>query len=155
MRRPRARRNPPLSTDRTNEFAKRWGGSDRSTVCVLHCTKNCHSVAVYDLFCSLRRTRMSVSSLPRPRSWVSIGTWILAASVTQLTSRGPASATRCLPLLQRAPPLELELFTQNPSRVLSYALSDDGKLEDKVTVYLSTNPEVTTAIRELLINTPS
>ena len=98
---------------------------------------------------------MSVSSLPRPRSWVSIGTWILAASVTQLTSLGPASATSCLPLLQRAPPLELELFTQNPSRVLSYALSDDGKLEDKVTVYLSTNPEVTTAIRELLIKTPS
>jgi len=73
----------------------------------------------------------------------------------QLTWLDPASATACLPLLQRAPPLELELFTQNPSRVLSYALSDDAKLEDKVTVYLSTNPEVTTAIKELLIKTPS
>jgi hypothetical protein len=98
---------------------------------------------------------MSVHTLTGPRLWAPLCKCAFAAIAIQLSWLPPASATSCLPLLERAPPLELELFTKDPSRVLDYALSDDDKLEDKVTVYLSTNPEVTTAIKELLIKTPS
>lgn len=95
---------------------------------------------------------MSVHTLPGLRSLATCCKWALVAIAAQLAWLNPASAaTGCLPLLERTPPLELELFTQDTSRVLDYAQSDDTKLEDKLTGYLATNPELVTVVKDLLI----
>jgi hypothetical protein len=98
---------------------------------------------------------MSVLTLSGPRSFATICKWVLIAAAAQLISLTAASATGCLPLMDRAPPLELDMFAQDTSRVLDYAQSDDDKLEDKLTVYLATNPELITAIKDLLIKAPA
>lgn len=97
---------------------------------------------------------MSVHNQPGPKP-LATSKWALVAIAAQLASLNPASAaTGCLPLLERTPSLELELFTQDTSRVLDYARSDDTKLEDKVTGYVATNPELITVIKDLLIKAP-
>lgn len=99
---------------------------------------------------------MSVHTLPGPRSLATTCRWAFLAIVGQLIWLDPVWANGCLPLLERAPPLELALFTQDTSRVLDYAQRDDSKLEDKVTMYLASDPElVTAAIKELLIKAPA
>lgn len=88
-------------------------------------------------------------------SFPAICKWALVAVTAQLILLNPALATGCLPLMERAPPLELSFFAEDTSRVLEYAQSDDTKLEDKLTVYLATDPELATSIKGLLMKTPA
>jgi hypothetical protein len=57
--------------------------------------------------------------------------------------------------MERTPSLELELFAKDTSRVLDYAQSNDTKLEEKVTGYLATDPELITVMKDLLIKAPA
>lgn len=100
---------------------------------------------------------MSVHALPEPNR-VAIGCkWALIAVVVQLQLSwlpDAFAASGCMALLERTPPLELEFFAQDTGRVLAYAKSDDTKLEDKVTAYLATNPELVSVVKDLLIKAP-
>jgi len=99
---------------------------------------------------------MSVHALPEPRRFASGCKWALVAIAAQLTWFTPAFAGRgCLPLMERTPSLELELFAQDTSRVLDYAQSDDTKLEARVTGYLATDPELIRVMKDLLIKAPA
>ncbi|MDI3566431.1 hypothetical protein [Bradyrhizobium sp. Arg816] len=98
---------------------------------------------------------MSVQTMPEPRRVAVSCKWALLAAVVQLSWLSPAlAASGCVPLLERTPPLELELFSKDTSRVLAYAQSDDTKLEDKVTSYLATDPELVSVMKNLLIKAP-
>jgi hypothetical protein len=67
----------------------------------------------------------------------------------------PAAAAGCLPLLLRTPPMELRLFGDDPERLLKFAGSDRTKIEQKVTEYLASDPELLPAIRKLVQLTPA
>jgi hypothetical protein len=97
---------------------------------------------------------MSVQRSSGVKPFLAICRWALVAVTAQLTIN-PALATGCLPLMERAPPLELSYFADDTSHVLEYAQSDDNKLENKLTVYLATDPELVTSLKGLLVKTPA
>lgn len=78
----------------------------------------------------------------------------LIAVALNLVLPHAASADSCLPILERAPSLEVKLFADDTSRVLRYALSDDDKLESKITNYLATDPELLSLMRDLILQVP-
>jgi hypothetical protein len=67
----------------------------------------------------------------------------------------PATAAGCLPLLLRTPSLELRLFAEDPGHLLKYARNDRLKIEQKVTEYLASDPDLLSVIRKLVQLTPS
>ncbi|QOZ47325.1 hypothetical protein XH89_30445 [Bradyrhizobium sp. CCBAU 53340] len=67
----------------------------------------------------------------------------------------PATAAGCLPLLLRTPSLELRLFADDPEHLLKYAKNDRSKIEQKVTEYLASDPDLLPAIKKLVQLTPT
>jgi hypothetical protein len=98
---------------------------------------------------------MSAFSLRGPISLVRACKGAALAIALIIALPHPASAASCLPLLDRAPPLEVKLFAEDTSNVLHYALSDDTKLESKLTSYLATDPELLSVMRDLILRVPS
>ena len=98
---------------------------------------------------------MSAYSLQGPNIFVRVCIGSALAIALNLALPHPASAASCLPLLERTPSLELQLFAEDTSNVLHYALSDDDKLESKVTNYLATDPELLSVMRDLILQVPS
>lgn len=84
---------------------------------------------------------------------------ILARSllaVTFLTLAGvPSAMAHCLPLLLRTPPVELRLFSADPGHLLKYAKNDKNKIEDKITEYLATDPDLLPQIGKLVSMAPA
>ena len=67
----------------------------------------------------------------------------------------PATAASCLPLLLRTPSLELRLFSDDPEHLLKYAKNDRSKIEQKVTEYLASNPDLLPAVKKLVQLAPA
>ncbi|QOZ54759.1 hypothetical protein [Bradyrhizobium sp. CCBAU 53338] len=72
------------------------------------------------------------------------------AFVFAVVGVSPAAASGCLPLLLRTPSLELRLFADDPDHLLKYAKNDRSKIEQKVTEYLASDPDLLPAIKKLV-----
>ena len=109
----------------------------------------------YSSFCSLGLESMAGNSLQGPNPVAHVCKWCLIAVGLNLALLHPASAASCLANVDRSPQLELQMFAEDPSRVLRYAQNDDNKLEAKVTSYVASDPELLSVIRELVLETPT
>ncbi|MBR0969963.1 MULTISPECIES: hypothetical protein [Bradyrhizobium] len=78
----------------------------------------------------------------------------LLAVVCFTLAGAPSATAHCLPLLLRTPPVELRVFAADPAHLLKYANNDKTKLEDKVTEYLATDPDLLPQIAKLISLAP-
>lgn len=81
--------------------------------------------------------------------------FVLLPLLFAVVGLSPATAAGCLPLLLRTPPMELRLFTEDPDHLLKYARNDRSKIEQKVTEYLASNPDILPVIKKLVQLTPA